>query len=189
MCVCAQLFSHVRRFETPMDCSLPGYSFLGISQARTTGVGCYFLLQRLSLTQGSGGFFTTEPPGNLISPVACACMCVYLCCYCLVAKPCSTLLQNPWIVIPQAPLSMEHSRQECWSGLPFPSLEDLPNPGIEPVPPTLPGRFLTAESSGKPPVYLYTMLSVYGIWTFKSRFLSLFLSPSYFSSGVLLIVD
>ena len=32
---------------------------------------------------------------------------------------------------PQAPLSMEFSRQEYWSGLPFPSLEDLPDPGIE----------------------------------------------------------
>ena len=38
-----------------------------------------------------------------------------------------------WTVACQAPLSMEFSRQEYWSGLPFPSLEDLPHPGIEPV--------------------------------------------------------
>ena len=37
----------------------------------------------------------------------------------------------------QAPLSMGFSRQECWSGLPFPSPEDLPNPGIELRSPTL----------------------------------------------------
>ena len=38
-----------------------------------------------------------------------------------------------WTVAPQAPLSMGFSRQEYWSGLPFPSLGDLPDPGIEPV--------------------------------------------------------
>ena len=38
----------------------------------------------------------------------------------------------PWTVALQAPLSMEFSRQEYWSGLPFPSPGDLPSPGIEP---------------------------------------------------------
>ena len=37
----------------------------------------------------------------------------------------------PWIVACQAPLSMGHPRQEYWGGLPFPSPEDLPDPGIE----------------------------------------------------------
>ena len=49
----------------------------------------------------------------------------------LVAKL-SLTLANPWTVAHQAPLSMELSRQEYWSGLPFPSPGDLPNPGIEP---------------------------------------------------------
>ena len=45
---------------------------------------------------------------------------------------------TPWTVVPlQAPLSMEFSRQEYWSGLPFPSLGDLPNPGVEPRSPAL----------------------------------------------------
>ena len=39
---------------------------------------------------------------------------------------------TPWTVAPQAPLSMEFSRQEHWSGLPFPSPRDLPYPGIKP---------------------------------------------------------
>ena len=39
---------------------------------------------------------------------------------------------NPQTVARQASLSMEFSRLEYWSGLPFPSLEELPNPGIEP---------------------------------------------------------
>ena len=39
--------------------------------------------------------------------------------------------QTPWTVVHQAPLSLEFSREEYWSGLPFPSPKDLPNPGIE----------------------------------------------------------
>ena len=39
---------------------------------------------------------------------------------------------TPWTVAHKAPLFMEFSRQEYWSGLPFPSPEDLPDPGIEP---------------------------------------------------------
>ena len=44
---------------------------------------------------------------------------------------------TPWTVAHQASPSMEFSRQEYWSGLPFPSPEDLPHPGIEPRSPTL----------------------------------------------------
>jgi len=47
------------------------------------------------------------------------------------------LCVTPWTIHHQAPLSMEFSRQEYWSGLPFPSPRDLPNPGIEPGSPTL----------------------------------------------------
>ena len=54
----------------------------------------------------------------------------------LVAKSCLTLV-TLWIVACQAPLSMGFSRQECWSGLPFPSPGDLPKPGMEPSSPTL----------------------------------------------------
>ena len=44
---------------------------------------------------------------------------------------------TPWAVAGQAPLSMGFSRQEYWSGLPFPSPGDLPDPGIEPRSPAL----------------------------------------------------
>ena len=61
------------------------------------------------------------------------------------------LFATPWAVAYQAPSSMGFSRQEYWSGLPFPSPGDLPNPGIELVLPhcgqTL---FLTSEPPGKP---------------------------------------
>ena len=55
-----------------------------------------------------------------------------------------------WTVAHQAPLSMEFSRQEYWSGLPFPSPGDLPNPGIEPKSPTLQADALPSEPHGKP---------------------------------------
>ena len=48
-----------------------------------------------------------------------------------VAQSCPTLV-TPWTVAPQAPPSVGFPRQEYWSGVPFPSPGDLPNPGIEP---------------------------------------------------------
>ena len=54
-------------------------------------------------------------------------------------------LQTPWTVAHQAPLSMGFSRQESWSGLPFPSPADLPNPGTEPRSPALQADALTSE--------------------------------------------
>ena len=48
-----------------------------------------------------------------------------------------SLFATPWTVAYQAPPFMEFSSQEYWSGLPFPSQGDLPNPGIEPRSPTL----------------------------------------------------
>ena len=55
---------------------------------------------------------------------------------CEVTQSCLTLC-DPWTVAYQAPPSMGFSRQEYWSGLPFPSPEDLPHPGIEPGSPAL----------------------------------------------------
>ena len=60
------------------------------------------------------------------------------------------LFVTPWTVAYQAPLSMGFSRQECWSGLPFPSLGDLPDPGIEPRSPALQADALPSEPPGKP---------------------------------------
>ena len=52
------------------------------------------------------------------------------------------LFVTPWTVALQAPLSMEFSKQEFWSGLPFPSPEDLLDPGIEPESPALQADFV-----------------------------------------------
>ena len=54
------------------------------------------------------------------------------------------LFATPWTVAYQAPPSMEFYREEYWSGLPFPSPGDLPDPGIEPRCPTLQVDTLTS---------------------------------------------
>ena len=64
------------------------------------------------------------------------------------------LFVTPWTIAYQAPLSMEFSRQECWSGLPFPSPGDLPNPGIEPRSPVLAERLLTIWATSAFPLEL-----------------------------------
>ena len=58
---------------------------------------------------------------------------------------CVRLFATPWTVAYQAPPSTEFSRQEYWSGLPFPSPGDLPDPGIEPRSPALQADALLSE--------------------------------------------
>ena len=60
-----------------------------------------------------------------------------------------------WTVAHQAPLSMEFPRQESWSGLPFPFLGDLPDPGIEPRGPTFAGGFFTSWANREALCALY----------------------------------
>ena len=62
---------------------------------------------------------------------------------------CVQLFAAPWTIACQGPLSMEFSRQEYWSGLPFPSPGDLPNPGIKPesvASPALASGFFTISN-------------------------------------------
>ena len=61
------------------------------------------------------------------------------------------LFVTPWTVAHQAPPSIGFSQQEYWIELPFPSLGDLPNPGIEPRSPTLHADTLLFEPPGMPP--------------------------------------
>ena len=67
---------------------------------------------------------------------------------------------TPWTVAHQAPPSMEFSRQQYWSGLPFPAPGDLPDPGIEPRSPALQADALPSEPPGKPqftPITLFCL--------------------------------
>ena len=63
-----------------------------------------------------------------------------------------------WTLAHQAPLSVEFSRQEYWSELPFPSQRNLPDPGMKPGSPALQTVSLPTEPPGKPWVYLITDL-------------------------------
>ena len=72
----------------------------------------------------------------------------------------------------QAPLSMEFSRQEYWSGLPFSTPGALPDPGIKPVSPALAGEFFTTEPSGEPTcifTYVYAHSCVLFIYNLRGR--------------------
>ena len=70
-------------------------------------------------------------------------------CICmLVAQLCPTLCE-PMNCSPEAPPSLEFSRQGYWNGLTFPFPGDLPDPGIEPRSSCIAGRFFTAEPPGK----------------------------------------
>ena len=71
---------------------------------------------------------------DLKKNIQCVCVCSVV----------SDFFATPWTVAHQARLSMGFSRQECWSGLPFPSPGDIPNPGIVPVSPASPA--LRADS-------------------------------------------
>ena len=68
----------------------------------------------------------------------------------LVAQSCLTLCNSMDCIAHQAPLSMELSRQQYWSTYPFPSLEDLPKPGIEPMSPSPQADSLPSHGTTKP---------------------------------------
>ena len=82
-------------------------------------------------------------------------------CLCYIFR-CIQLLPTPQPVACQAPLSMGFSRQEYWSGLPFPSPRDLPDPGIEPRSSTLQAdSFLTMSYEGSPNIILGVSVMVF----------------------------
>ena len=73
----------------------------------------------------------------------------------------SSSFATPWTVGHQAPVSMEFPRQEYWSGLPFLSPGDLPDPGIKPTFPAWQMDSLPSEPPGKPPPLLHTHREYY----------------------------
>ena len=89
-------------------------------------------------------------------------------CVCVLSR--ARLFATPWIVARQAPSSMRFSMRECWSGLPFPPLEDFPNPGIKPRSPALQANALPSELLGK---LVHTNFSILGCETLGNHFLSL----------------
>ena len=73
-------------------------------------------------------------------------------CVCAQSPSRVQLFATQWTVAHQAPLSMGFSRQEYWSGLPFPPPGDLPNPGMEPLSPALADMFFTVGAIREAPM-------------------------------------
>ena len=82
----------------------------------------------------------------------------------------------PWTVARCAPLSMEFSRQEYWSRLPFPTLGDLPDPGIKPRSSALAGRILYHDATWEPLLWL--------LWCDEKK--DMHCSRHHFSSSLLI---
>ena len=87
-------------------------------------------------------------------------------------KLCLTLA-TPWTIARQAPLSMGFSRQEYWSGLPFPSPRDLPDSGIEPRSPALQADSLPTELQGKPHFSISPSNEYSGLISFRTDWFDL----------------
>ena len=112
---------------------------------RNTEVGCQFLLQGICLTQGLNPRLLHQQGDSL--PLHYLARTQFSS---VQSLSCVQLLVTPWTVTCQAPLSIGFSRQEYWSGLPFPSPGDLPDPGIDPRSPALQADSLPSEPPGKP---------------------------------------
>ena len=87
-------------------------------------------------------------------------MCVYVC----ACAPLCLILRDPMNCSPPGSSVVGFSSQEYWSGLPFPSPEDLPDPEIKPASltsPELAGRFFTTVPCGKPSYYNYLLTKLY----------------------------
>ena len=76
--------------------------------------------------------------------------CLICCSFVVQSQSHALLFATPWTVAHQAPLSMGFSQQEFWSGLPFPSPGNLPDPGIKPMFPALAGRSVLLSYQGSP---------------------------------------
>ena len=76
-------------------------------------------------------------------------------CVCVLSRV--QLFATPWTMARQAPLPMELSRQEDWSGLPFPTSGDPPNPGNKPLSPALTCGFFITEPPEKTPIIKYNI--------------------------------
>ena len=97
-----------------------------------------------------------------------------------IAQSCPTLC-NPMDCSLSGSFSMGFSRQECWSGLPFPSPGDLPNPGIEPGSPSLQADALPSEPPEKPANRnIYLLVTPLGAWTFCRNLFIYYSPPSHF---------
>ena len=128
------------------------------SPGKNTAVGCHFLLQCMKVKSQSevtqSCLTLSDPmdcslPGSSIPGIFQARVLEWgAIAFSIKSLSCVQLFGIPWTVAHQAPPSMGFSRQEYWSGLPFPSPGNLPDPGIKPRSPTLQADALTSEPPG-----------------------------------------
>ena len=138
MCVHAKSLQSCSTLCCPIDCNLPGSSLHGIHQAR--------ILEWVAMPSSRGSSWTrdrTHVSHLLHWQMGGG----------LVPKSCPTL-GTPWTVARQVLPSMGFSRQENWSGLPFPSPGDLPDPGIEPESPAWQAYSLLLRHLGSRRIYI-----------------------------------
>ena len=122
-----QLLSHVRLFTTPWTTACQASLSITNSQS-------LLKLMSMEVMMPSNHLILCHPQVKWVSEVAQSC----------------PIFATLWTVAYQASPSMGFSRQEYWSGLPFPSPGDLPDPGIEPGSPALEADALTSDPPGKP---------------------------------------
>ena len=148
----------------PTLCNPMDYTVHGILQARILEWGSFSLLQGIFPTQVSrigGGFFTSLNKWKWVKSLSRV-----------------WLFVIPWTVVYQVSLSMGFSRQEYWSGVPFPSPGDLPDPGIEPRSPALQAEALPTEPPGKPKECIDMVILTLTVIEMENTFGLLFLSSS-----------
>ena len=125
-----------RRCFRSMSPGGPGWSWLScllpVDSGLTVGLSLSSHTSEMAFIQAAGG--CPEPRGS--HRVACG-------------KCCHLVAETPWMVARLAPLSVEFSRHQYWSGLPFPAPGDLPDPGIEPPSPAWRG-LLPLSRQGSP---------------------------------------
>ena len=135
----------------PMDCSPPGSSVHGESPGKNSGVGCHALLPRIFPTQGSNPSLFCLLHWQVGSlPL--------VCCAVLGHSVVSDSLQPHGLQPTSLLCPWGFSRQEYWSGLPYPPPGDFPNPGIGSRSPTLQADSLPSEPPGKPTYSAYCRL-------------------------------
>ena len=107
---------------------------------------------------------------------------------------CVWLFATLWTVVCQAPLSLEFSRQNYWSGLPFPSARDVLNPGIKPessVSPALASGFSTTDPPGTLYLFcvwyniLFKLIIVFHLMSLRNVFFNFYLKKTSFDSEVI----
>ena len=108
-----------------------GFSYLGRGVSLH---GCSSKVQPLLLTLDEGYLLTATLP-DLQCGICTIFLMVHVLCVCAQFLSHVLLFVTPWTVACEAPLSMAYFQREYWTGLPFPPLGDLPNPGIKPASP------------------------------------------------------